>query len=338
MENTVLKKEEDLTKEQPPLENLARKEIVLPEIKTFSKRTINVKRFDASSMMSQYRDVYTGAKTQIASFIDSTTGLTVRPLTREEEFVLMPEILNIRPDAPEFNKAVDEFFVGIGADIEDEGLPLDVTIQEEINLKNKNGEVIGVMEYPVNILDYIIYRLIKKHIEKDFRVANSLKECIIGRHEFYIEDIKKDNEDKNKAYKARQTARVDFIALTAGDSKSERDKEKIKMIFDVTYNIHQKSSHSTELQDMIRILDEEVLQKDPDKMVELMNDEDLADKALINQLVTYNVISTQGNIYFNNNEPMGDLQETIKYLNNPIRADIKPKLRVKLQEKLRLIK
>ena len=110
------------------------------------------------------------------------------------------------------------------------------------------------------------------------------------------------------------------------------------MIFDVTYNIHQKSSHSTELQDMISILDEEVLQKDPDKMVELMNDEDLADKALINQLVTYNVISTQGNIYFNNNEPMGDLQETIKYLNNPIRADIKPKLRVKLQEKLRLIK
>lgn len=338
MEDTVLETQQEQEQVQPSLETLGRKEIVLPEIKTFSKRTINVKRFDASSMMSQYKDVYSDAKTQIASFIDSNTGNTVRPLTREEEYVLMPEVLNIRPDAPDFNKAVDEYFVGIGVDIPDEGLPLDVTIEYEIDLKNKNGEKIGTMEYPTNILDYITYRLITKHIEKNFRIANSLKECIVGIHEFYIEDIKKDNENRNKAYKAREKARIDFIALTAGDDKSEKEKEKIKMIFDVTYNIHQKHSISTELDDMIRILDEEVLQKDPNKMVELMNDKDLADKSLINQLLVYNVITTQGSIYFNDDEPMGDLEDTIKYLNSPVRAGIKEKLRVKLKEKQKLIK
>lgn len=313
-----------------------RTKILLPDFKSFVKKIIKVRRFDASSMMSQYRDVYIDAKTQIATFIDSSTGNTLRPLSREEEFILMPEILNIRADAPEFNSKLDDYFASIGADIPDEGLDLDITIENEVDAVKHNGEVIKI-EYPVNIPDYVIYRLIKKHIEKGFRVASSLKEAIIGVHEFYIEDIQKDNEDKNKVYNDIQKARLNFMNLTLGE-KSLANKEKIEMLFDITFTIHQKYSHNTSLDDMIRILDEEVLQKNPDKMVSLMADKYLADKALINKLLIYNILSIQGNIYFNDSEPMGDLEDAIKYLNNPNRSGIKEKLRAKLEQSLRKVK
>lgn len=308
--------------------------IKLPSFKEYPKRIIKVKRFLPNFLMAAHKEVFGDATTPLAACVDATTQKTLRPLSREEEFILMPEVLNIRMDAPEFNAALEDWFASFNIDIPEEDLTLDITIQEEKIARKSNGEEIRI-EYPVNINDYIVYRFIEKCIKKNFKVAASIKDAVVGIHDFYIEDVQKDDEIKNKNYKEVQKVRFDFIALTVGEN-SEKNKNKIELLFDVTYKYHNKLSAKTSLEDMIRILDEKVLSEKPEIIEKFLKDDKLEDKALINKLTIYNIITKEGDIYFDDATAMGKLSDAIIYLNNPIRSGIKEKLRAKLEQKIKM--
>lgn len=311
------------------------KEVIkLPDFKKFEKRIIKVKRFNPSFLMSKYEEVFSDASTGVGAFIDSNTGRTVRPLSREEEFVIMPEILNLRMDAQEFNAALEEYFASIDIKVPEEGIILDISIASEKEVETYNGEKLKI-DFPVNTIDYVNYKFLQKCIEKGFKVAPSYKDCIVNVHEFYIEDVEQDNKEKNKFYKDKQRVNLAFLNLTL-EENAENNKEKIEMLFDMTFDIHGQHSYNTKLPDIIRILDEKVLSEKPELLAKLMIDENLADKALINRLLIHNVISKQGIIYFIDATSTGDLHDTIQYMNNPLNAGIKEKLRVKLEQKLRL--
>lgn len=291
---------------------------------------VTVKRLLESFRLKDHAVILADANMSIGSFVDRDTNTDVRPLSLIEERMIMPEILGIKSESEEFSLKVKQHFADITAYVPAEGLKLNISTQP-ITFEGKT------LQKPLVPLDYCIYRLVMKHVSKNFKIASSFEQGDPETHRYYIEDLTFENNKQNDNYKIKQDAMFEFMQLTHG-KKAIDNKEKLAMIFDLTYSLHKDSSFGKKPEDLVRLLDEKVVSKDPSTFLKIVQDEDLEDKALVARCLTFNILSKQGNTYFEDNLALGDLDETIRYFNNPEHSGYRMKLKAKLEEKIKFVK
>jgi len=266
-------------------------------------------------------------------------------LSDEEVKLLLPQILDIRPDDMEFRKKVAAFYIEINTPVPHErgteleiGLELDndkpVTDYIEKEEKDKEGKPIRVYNLPINIEDYVRYR----HALKHPHCAPS-PELAKGNQtvDYYIEDPEK--------VLVNQINTVDYADKALQMYQQIRNEpKKIKMILTLLQmELPRKSAGQPviveKLTDEERVLYvRQLAMNKAEKFLRVAEDKFLQQKYILNELISVNLLKRAGTsiLVTSSSEPLGiNENDAVKNLfEDPAKAP----LLALLKEEFRAIK
>jgi len=262
--------------------------------KVFIKRRVANTKIDTS--------VYNGTITSIGATFDKS-GRTNTGLTPEEEKIIMPKIIGIKPEDTEFDLKVQKYF---------QDLTIRVIWEEPYVLE------IGLNEdgFPINPTDYVKYK---------FAIANKNEVAIHkseakGIKRFYIEDPNLEIDSKYDLLKLKKEAFKEFYKLSD-------NTEKINMILSVLgIDVRNISEKEKELEI------ENYIEKYPQKFIDVISDKNLEIKSFIENCITAQVITKIGNTYLDGDIELGkSLDEAVMFLKDKKNSDILVKLKARLE-------
>ena len=218
-------------------------------------------------------------------------------LTRKEEEIIMPEMVGYFPDLDkrEFRSSVVSFFRNINTKIPPEGLRLNVALEDPNEplyriIKLEGGKEKEVINYPVNIKDFIIYRHAREHPE----VGGNEEEAMMYQHvRFYIEDEEGVTAEASKLNEYEDSAflkyhkiidspeKVNQMLTLLGQDASKMSVEDKKLKLKEFASINPKISAARNEMHIARF-------------IELSDDKHLEVKYLIEEMVKYNVLERVG--------------------------------------------
>jgi hypothetical protein len=240
-------------------------------------------------------------------------------LTFAEQSFLLPSLIGISANSPDFQKAVDDYYCEFSRTIPADGMDLDVSYTQ-----NGNNQI------PVNIEDYLLSKLMwdDKNVGKtEEEIENS------SFYDFVIIDKDKMDKIEDEMHEKRKLAAINMVALY-------EQPEKIKYIVTILrkYAKVKSSNIDTRIEaslDGLTVMEVEsmsdskleaalVIIKDivPDKFNKLVTDENLAVKALIAAAIEFNFLSSLNGEFYYEEEKIAttykSLIGTIKKDNNMI--------------------
>ena len=297
-------------------------------------------------------------------------GGTLRGLSFEEEKSLLPDIIGVSNTSPDWKKATKDYWCDISLpvpanDIDGFGGGLELEVgfmyanqadadkgrkeeDEELiafnNALNKGQEYI--MKYDVrykvghliNPANFVAYRYILLHPEVANRVDDLYK---TPRILFYIHSQQVENKIKHVALKARKQAYGLFIELIDQPVKT---RYVISLLSKEIDAIARKNKETYDLSsDMGRQIALEDLARDkPGRLISVYNDENLIDKAFIEECIKHGYLKRVSNtdtIIYGANTTIGyNLDQAVIYLRDPANATIKQELEAKVTNWQPLVK
>lgn len=304
------------------------------------KKTVFLRRIDerfilASKVNTGGKDILDTANISLASFTDKNLGGVFRPLSTLEEKYIMPKLIGVEYGTVDFYDKVVEYYANMETSVDSEGVQLNIGTQV---VKTKEGTDILMPDSPI---DWLTYRLALEH----FKVAASGSEIDIESNPnaiFYIDDSAEKSDKEFVSFKLKQEAQKKWLDLTYGETLSEESKAKLNYAFRLLKDVHRKS-----LRDVVtdgKIDDKklmtvvgEVVETKPQDFINVIDDKDIAERALLGRAVEAGVITKVGNEYFDNQESMGDTEEkAILYMLSPTRGTYKNELKARIKEKEKL--
>jgi hypothetical protein len=232
--------------------------------------------------------------TRRLSAIWASNGKTLNPLTPDECAKFLPSLINVEPSDLTFRKAVETYFTDISVPISlNETKELEVGMiyddeetyaKEKVTYDDKIGTMTGtLLGTPINKSDYVLYRFALQHP----KVANK-KEFMYSSDKiwFYIEDVAKEKEEKEKMLFAQNKAREVYFSKVANDSNLLNG---ILNSFLEVVPIDKLVEDLTAGEKLAKV--EEIITKYPNKFVKLSSDENLAFKSLIHLALYKGVLS-----------------------------------------------
>lgn len=295
-----------------------------------SKKEIVIRIKDgASRLQKEAPDVFADSDMSFGSFFDGSTP--VRPLNFYEEEEIMPKLIGVSKNSPDFESKVEDFMHSLTVKVHPRtGKTLNVTIRQIKKVNDGNGEEI-VIEIPEAPLDYLMYRLALKH----HRVAKSFEESIDAPNgvKFYIEDKEQEIKRKANIFLIQSLANKLWIEMASDEDIIKQNAQKISHIFELTRDIHDETPKDKKLMEKVMILNDKVVKEFPEVFSEIAQDKNLENKVLIVRGLEYNVLTKIGNTFYDNDEPLGEsLDEVVLYMNNPKHSDYIGKLTARIEQ------
>ncbi len=247
----------------------------------------------------------------LSSFMDKN-GNVFRPLTYEEEDLIMPAIVNLNPKDPGFRIAVTSFYKNLRAKIEFEGKELEIGLDQ--------------FNYPLNVEDYLLHRMCIKHPW----YAKSKDECFSNtKLQFYIVDLQAEDEEKSANLEHEVKASVEFAKLIEDDTKLDLVVRNMIIKYPEIGSL-------TELLDLKPKLKQlkvnELVKRDPEYFIQIVTDKDLTYKAEIMSMIEAGILIKEGNRYLNGSTNLGTLDGTIAWMKDANNSQEYVTLQARLQE------
>lgn len=222
--------------------------------------------------------------TRRLSAVWANNGKTLNPLTPDECAKFLPSIINVEPSDLNFRKEVEKYFTEISVPIAlNETKELEVGMiydddetyaKEKVTYDDKLGTMTGeLLGTPINKTDYVLYRFALQHP----KVANK-KEFMYSSDKiwFYIEDVAKEKEEKEKLLFAQNKAREVYFTKVVNDSNLLNGI--INSFLDLV-SVDKLVEDLTPGEKLAKV--EEIITKYPNKFVKLSGDDNLAYRSLI---------------------------------------------------------
>lgn len=286
-----------------------------------NSRTVTI--FQSGSFLAvaqgkDVRDFFSGARKSIGSYFEKGSSQKIGSgLSFDEEKVLLPDLLEVPADHPEFRRKVADFFKEIATLV-----PYDTGVTLEVGLENSNTDKVSATNFPINLMDYIRYR----HAIAHPQVAASKEEAQGNQMKlFYLFDKVRVIE-KNSRKLERQDA---ALAIYQEVNKDEKKMAMALMLLGVDPNKVDKADH--------RGLLKSKAEQDPDKFIEVLENKDFETNYWIEAMITHKVIKKMGAKYFDTetDRMLGQsLEEVVYFFRDDMNSDVIISLKARLQDKM----
>ena len=288
--------------------------------KASNSRKITIYRSGSFLSVAQGKDVqdfFSASKRSIGSYFESGASRKIGTgLSFDEEALLLPHILDVPAEHPEFRKKLNEFYQDM-----DTSVPYDTGRTLEIGLINSNTDDVSKSNMPIDIMDYLRYRHAIKHPQvapnKDLADGNTLKE-------FYIFDKFEVSKKSSKQLEIKDAALAIYQEI-------KHDETKIRMAL-VLLGINPDKVESNDHIGTLR----GAAEKDPKKFLEVMGDKEFEINFWIQSMVNQKIIKVYGKKYFDaeTDKLIGnDLEETIYFFKDDTNSDLIGTMKARLQDK-----
>lgn len=252
------------------------------------ERIVYIRRIIGADRTRLPKDLLLEAKRPIgASF--NEFGQILKGVTGEEEKKYMPGIIGISASDPSFSKKVEDFWTNITIHVDPNvGTKLDLT-------KGDDGEYISPF-------DYIKYRYCLKYK----KVCPSEKE--LPKHQkalFYIYDPDEEKQILASKLALRNEAKLKYLELI-------QDEDKMEAV--ISLMTSHKNPINLSLEEKQLIIEQKA-DAEPEKFLEVINDEDLLMKSFIYKCISAGVFRQSGTrIIFEDNILGEDIDSSVKFL------------------------
>lgn len=252
-----------------------------------------------------------------------------RGLTTEQEVLIMPNLIGVQPNDPNWTFKVRDFWADYSLVVTENGVELDISTKK-VKYKDSNGNEKEI-DFPNNIEDYMAYQIclqsgLVAKSESDMNNLDSFSYIMIDKA-VEQEKIKSEFEYLSKA----------DIAFSKLISKFTENESTIDWILEL---LKEKSDPTiftmsgTDKQMLLRTKKE----KDAKKFLKIVADPELENKALIAILLTNSIITKEGNDYYFIDDKIGSEVAMINYLKDPLKSTSVGKMKSQLQTKQKEIK
>lgn len=262
----------------------------------------------------------------------------LRGLTILEEKRLLPIIIGISPDSPNWESSTRDYWNNISKDVPLNGLELEVglrydnvddlnydsKLQEDLEFKSK----VNLKGTPINPADYILWRYCRVYS----RVANDLEDINkSAKIEFYIYSKNKETEAKKAILNLEKEANKLYYTSLA-------DREWINHTLRVLISLDKSNKYTAlSLENMSEdekdIAINEYLKNNPSLFLAIGKDKNLQTKSFIESCITKNILQRIPNtsvITFEAETIGNNLDEAVTFLNNPKNGTVKETLKARL--------
>lgn len=215
-------------------------------------------------------------------FKPGTNGSIGTGLLDWEVSLLLPSIVDLPSSDREFWKAVNDFYRNIDTAVTPEGLTLEIGLTEDNEMPisyKQNGET--VLNLPLNIYDYVIYRHILKHpmVAKTFAEAKEYG----GQKMWYILDRIAESKIELAKLENRKLADEVYYKVIA-------DKEQIRMFLILAgVNPNQLS----EIDRKLKL--KEIADGSPQTLIDIENNPNSKAVLFVSDLLELGILTTAGN-------------------------------------------
>ena len=209
----------------------------------------------------------------------------LRGLTREEEVILLPNLIGCDSKSPEFESQLRTYWNNISARVPFEGLILNIGITFKTEVEAKAFEeklfpfekAITMGGTPIHVGNYILWRYCLVYS----KVSNSIETLYESpKIEFYIEDKGLELKANHDSLKIRNEARVEFAKLLSDHAKL-RDIYTLIAREDESVPFYLSSMKDMELDINL----DDVITKKPSLFLKYCKDINLTDKAFIEKCI-----------------------------------------------------
>lgn len=259
-------------------------------------------------------EIVSTKENKIPAQFEQGTSDTLRGLTFEEEKKYLPNILGISIDSQAWREATKDYWCNFVIIVPEKGLILNIDTKAD-------GE-------PENILSYIQYRFALKH----GWVAKNKNLVEWPKNKFYIVDSEEVKKEQTASFEVRNRASKAFLFL-----QDPSNKDKRQWVAMCLKEAGESVPNGEE--DLLIFLETKKDALDADKkptglkrFIDIVNDPNLKEKALLYRLDSEGIVEKNGNSYFYGNELLGVEIEAISWLKNPINS----KYLLQMNEKLKL--
>jgi hypothetical protein len=219
------------------------------------------------------------AKVSVGSYYVSKDSAKVASgLNFNEERLLLPEVLEVPADHPDFRKKVSEYYVNITTDI-----PAKHGRKLEIGLLKSNDKPVSIDNMPIALGDYLRWRHAREHpfMAKDRTEgsSNMLKQYyLFNPYEIKARQIS-ENDDKDAALQI-------FFAIK---NESKTNKEMMDMMLTLLGEDPRVFTGKNAVKDKEDVLRSKALE-DPERFAKVYEQGDLEERAWIKTLVNTGVL------------------------------------------------
>ena len=263
--------------------------------------------------------VHRDAITKIGSEWQENTRSMIRGLDSFEEAAYLPHIIQVLPNSPNWEQALQEYWADYGIRVPADGLVLEIWT-------DKNGN-----PSKANLKDYISYQFCNASSKVAFtkeEVENK------GMFPFFIEDSEQKTKTDFEALQITKKASLLFLKLFDRDSKgSLKDQDKIDWVME----LYKRTDSEMGLIDAISIENKEIymdkrVKDNSELFISFVEDIHLQEKAFITKCLTLGVLTKIGNAILDGEHKIGDgLDEAVYYLTDPKNS----KLYITLKERMK---
>lgn len=236
-----------------------------------------------------------------------------RGLNPHLEKFFLPDYVGVNYDSAEFPAKATEYWNNWGKVAREEGTELDITTYRKQVPSAHDPGVLVEVDFPLVVEDYIDYNMIMQN-PKVGKTKEDLEH--LENWEFYIVDLEEKEKEEEEVFKIKDNANLIYSQLVA-DFETSRGKilQILQMVKEPT-DVITDASTDMELRKMLY----KAAMKEPQKnekggyfsrFVQVATDPSLEQKSLIVEMLSYGILTKEGNTYFNGDESLGSLKETI---------------------------
>lgn len=289
-------------------------------MKVNNSRKVTIYRSGSFLSVAQGKDVqdfFSASRRSIGSYFESAASRRIGTgLSFEEETLLLPLLLDVPADHPEFRKKLNEFYMDM-----DTSVPYDTGRTLEIGLENSNTDKVSRSNFPIDIMDYLRYRHALKHpqvaLNKESADGNTMKE-------FYIFDKMEVSKKSNKKLEMQDAAIVLYQEI-----KGDPGKTKMALVL---LGINPDKTEPGEHIGLLR----NAAEKDPKKFLEVTKNTNFELNYWLRSMVDARIIKKIGNKYFDaeTDKLIGnDEEEAIYFFKDDTNSDLISTMKARLQDK-----
>lgn len=268
-----------------------------------------LKQVKGFSMLPKEGNIRDEVVKKVGSTFKKGTNDIIRGLSKAEEKEYLPAIIGINNTANEWEQTVRNYWANFTVSV-----PAVKGREMQIGFKEVNGKAV-----PIDIQGYMEYKFCVEH----GRVAVTPEELEnVDVYTFYIEDLAAVKDKEREQYSILKKANTEFVKITAGDNPQQRAKvEHILTVLakDGAVTFMDPLDQEVELK--------KIVERRPQEFINLVEDPNLIDKALLQKLLHNQKVTIEGSSYFVADQRIGaNYAEAVGWLADPNNSGMKSKL------------
>lgn len=261
--------------------------------------------FRAGSILSRAQgpevdDFFADSKLSIGSYYDTLNSNKIgNGLTREEEELLVPSVVDLKADDRDFRKKMTEFYSDINTTV-----PYKLGVTLETGLEKDNEKPVSKDNMPLNIMDYLRWKHAIKHpwVAQNKTVADGNQ-----TKKFYVFDKASLQKAKSNQGKELDAAMQIFLKI----KNEEGMVAQLLTLVGIDPTTFTGKDKEADMEDALR----EYVQKNPVNFAKVYNTGDIEIRYWLKAMVETKVLRMVGARYIDNetDKPIASSDEEMIY-------------------------